>query len=786
MTTIIKRDDDVMWKSILANRMMWQDPIAANRAQQLITNAPTLLSRQALLAGNLDPRRNIDDECGYPTEIDRNDYRILYDREPIAARVVQVFPLECWQNHPSIYEDEDVDNITPFEQAWHDLPKNLRGESYYQDEEGNPVFEILTRADIGSGIGTFGCILIGVDDGRRLDEPIEGFEDSPQTMGAMQSLYGSEAQFGAITLMPGKEKPKLPYTVNTFVVHDTNGQDWEYVANTGMEAVKMFYDDRPRGRVDYVMLVNDALNTPPFPKQQQDQLDERRRRMEPETEAFRKAQNDIDFEEDEDSGSDPPDNEHFNGQDRRALQRDSNDLPPGQLGHSGNFETGADDNMDLIDTQDEPDVDDDVKPIQTPRKLLFLRSYDETLVYVVQYESDPTNVRFGHPVMYNITLNDPRTLHGGTGLSMTIAKVHWSRVIHIADNLLNSEIFGEPRMKPVFNRLLDIRKLHGGSAEMYWRGAFPGYSLETHPQLGGDVQFDSQDILDQMEQYMNGLQRYVAIAGMSMKGQAPQVVDPTPQIEVQIEAICIRLGVPIRVFKGSERGELASSQDDQTWNDRLRQRQNGYITPRIIVPFIDRLIKIGVLPKPNGFSVVWPDLNASSDIEKAQRAAQLAQAIATYVSGQLEKVMTFQDFLVRICKFDEEEAREIVEAAQENAASGDMMSMDPEMDQELHDATVEQMTNPDLVPDNIQTGDQHHYEAGSMDKQAELEHQRIMDSKEQMGGLPGTDSQMPPGAPPQMGGGKPPMGKGKLPPAGKKSMGAVAKKNMKKPPKGKL
>src|SRR5574337_154677 len=122
-----------------------------------------------------------------------------------------------------------------------------------------------------------------------------------------------------------------------------------------------------------------------------------------------------------------------------------------------------------------------------PGGMLFMRCFDEMLVQVVQYEADLRNPRFGRPIMYLVTLNDPRYPHTGIGLPLATLRVHWSRVIHLADSIRSSEIFGMPRMQPVFNNLLDLRKLYGGSAEMYWQGALPGISFETNPNLGGDV-----------------------------------------------------------------------------------------------------------------------------------------------------------------------------------------------------------------------------------------------------------------------------------------------------------
>jgi hypothetical protein len=102
-------------------------------------------------------------------------------------------------------------------------------------------------------------------------------------------------------------------------------------------------------------------------------------------------------------------------------------------------------------------------------------------------------------------------------------------VIHVNDVhdvAGSSEIFSPPRMRPVLNRILDLQKIYGAAGEGYWQGAFTGVSLETHPQLGGDVTIDSADVRSQLENYMNSLQRWLAITGMSAKTLSPTVTDP--------------------------------------------------------------------------------------------------------------------------------------------------------------------------------------------------------------------------------------------------------------------
>jgi len=519
------------------------DPIAFNKIQEMITNASS--SRSELLKTFMDPRRNLNDECGYPDtkDIDANTYKDMYDREPVATRVVQLMPQECWKVSPDIYEDENAETETEFEKAWDSLATYLRVRSWYKDQEGNPVWEHLYRADVLCGLGHFGILLIGIDDGKDLAQPVEGVTDG-------RELYSTTVQGdGSTQAVDVKVATETSTTAEGIQPTSLEGTDAQY-------NLTQFY-------------VSDLAK--------------------PSTQETPKAQ---------------------------------------------------------------------------ARKLLFLRSFDESLVQITQYENDPTSPRYGQPVMYLVTLNDPNEKHSGTGLPMASVHVHWTRVIHLADNLGSSEVFGVPRMRPVFNPLMDIRKVRGGSAEMYWRGAFPGISLETHPQLGGDVSVDTDAVQDTMENYMNGLQRYLLSMGMSAKTLAPQVVDPTAQINIQIDCVCIQLGIPVRIFKGSERGELSSTEDKGQWNEVVHGRQVGFVSPRIVVPFIDRLIQMNVLPVPAlGYHIKWPDMNSLTRVEQATIAVQETQALSAYVSGGVEAVVAPKDYLTRVLKWTDEAADATLQTA---------------------------------------------------------------------------------------------------------------------------
>lgn len=309
-------------------------------------------------------------------------------------------------------------------------------------------------------------------------------------------------------------------------------------------------------------------------------------------------------------------------------------------------------------------LDNNGKPFANARpknKLLFLRPFDETLVKIQRIESSPISPRQGLPKTYSIQFHNPDNTgigdddDSGENEDAQPVEVHWTRVLHVADNKLSNELYGMPRMEPVLNWLSDLRKVSGGSAEMFWKGAFPGYSVETHPDVVDTAELDDESVKEQFEAYMNGLQRYLAMVGVSVKSLAPQVADPTNHVDTLFRLISSTLNTPMRIFTGSEAAHLASSQDGITWNRRLMKRQQTFVNPYIIRPFIDRLMLVGVLPKIKKYHIDWMDLNALAAEDQADVALKRTQAVMQYVSGGGELVIPPAEYFTMILGFSQEQ-----------------------------------------------------------------------------------------------------------------------------------
>lgn len=299
-------------------------------------------------------------------------------------------------------------------------------------------------------------------------------------------------------------------------------------------------------------------------------------------------------------------------------------------------------------------------------QLHYVRAFPHSQVAIAASETDKSNYRYGYPTMYRIQYHPSELVTDIEGfVDLSEQHVHWSRIIHIADNREVSEIYGIPRLQLVYNALLDLEKVFGSSGEMFWKGAFPGYVVEAmEPQLG-TVQLDSESIRNEIEKYENNLQRWMALKNARVNTLSSSYSDPSSHVKMCLDQIALAIGCPMRILLGSERGELASSQDGVLWRKRLMERQASYITPFIIRPVVQYLINYGIVDPPydRDFHVEWPDLSTETEAEVYGIRGQQLNFMQLYKEAGLNDFMTMEDFLIKYCDFTTKECESMLAAA---------------------------------------------------------------------------------------------------------------------------
>lgn len=273
------------------------------------------------------------------------------------------------------------------------------------------------------------------------------------------------------------------------------------------------------------------------------------------------------------------------------------------------------------------------KPISSTKEntLLYVQAYGQQFVEIVSLETDTTNPRFGLPTMYRIKARDPlQGISTGPNKSpLTVAPllVHYTRIVHVAEEAMDNNVVGTPRLQGIFNRLDDLEKVVGGTAETYWLTANKGMQVD----LDKDAELTSEDeqaLTDEIEEYQHQLRRFVRTRGVKINDLGSAVPDPKNTFDMLMSIISGTTGIPKRILLGSELGQLASDQDRANWADRIKERRNTFAEPCMILPFIERCIWAGILPVIDLEDVefLWSSTFQLTPLEESQSQAQKARA----------------------------------------------------------------------------------------------------------------------------------------------------------------
>lgn len=320
--------------------------------------------------------------------------------------------------------------------------------------------------------------------------------------------------------------------------------------------------------------------------------------------------------------------------------------------------------------------------------LLYVAPFAQEDVEVTKLVTDPSDPRFGQVEEYTFTrVGAPRGQNTTiTQLpSNTTKTVHWSRVIHVAQGLLDDKIYGKPTLRNVWNYLDDLDKVAGGGAEAFWLRIHPGYVAS----LDKDLEMSPEDITklkEQVEEFANQMRRTIGQRGVDFKALGADPTDYGPNVESTLELISATKGIPKRILTGSERGELASSQDKTNFDDRVQDRRNEFAEPVVIRQFTDRMLEHDALPQPssdapdarNGYRIAWPELDALDETEKARVGLNYARIN----QQQGDTVITNDEIRERLNLPPSDEVDELIDAL---ADEGDASLAGPDVDGDEED-----------------------------------------------------------------------------------------------------
>ena len=222
-------------------------------------------------------------------------------------------------------------------------------------------------------------------------------------------------------------------------------------------------------------------------------------------------------------------------------------------------------------------------------------------------------------------------------------KVHPSRVVHVCESPDNN-ILGQSRIAPIYNQLYDMWKISGSTSELYYITA--SLLLNAKAMDGFKVnKSDGAELQDSLLEVVNKMKGFIITNGFEIDNIAPKITSPKDSWDVMEKFISAESGIPRRILFGSEMGELASTQDQITYYERIESRQINHVTPNISNAVLDKLIRFSDMPFAK-YEVVWKQLSAlnekeiSESIEKyANSLSKIAELNINDVTGAISEKM---------------------------------------------------------------------------------------------------------------------------------------------------
>ncbi|ELY4597425.1 DUF1073 domain-containing protein, partial [Cronobacter sakazakii] len=194
---------------------------------------------------------------------------------------------------------------------------------------------------------------------------------------------------------------------------------------------------------------------------------------------------------------------------------------------------------------------------------------------------------------------------------------------------------GIPLLRAGYNKLLDIEKTSGGSAEGFLKNASRqlGIAFDKETDIA-TIQAQAKEagfkdlgeaLNDKMSRFNKGTDAALAMQAGQLSVLSVAAADPTPTWTVAANEFSATIQCPFTILFGQQTGRLASDEDKTDWAKRCNGRRWGFMSD-FITRVIERFWQIGVIdpPKSGEVTLAWSDLLAPSEKDKIANMQALA------------------------------------------------------------------------------------------------------------------------------------------------------------------
>ncbi|MEL6754958.1 MAG: phage portal protein [Pseudomonadota bacterium] len=245
---------------------------------------------------------------------------------------------------------------------------------------------------------------------------------------------------------------------------------------------------------------------------------------------------------------------------------------------------------------------------------------------VSEFDTDEMSPTYGQPKMFQF--HEPNV--AGTHSKTRSFDVHPDRVIILSDS---GTVHDNSALEPAYNAFLDCEKVSGAGGEGFWKNAKGTMILEVDKEakiteMAKAMNVEVSELFDaigeQIKDVNTGLDQGFMAQGINVKRHDVSLPSPEYFFNAPLQIISAAMSIPIKILKGNETGERASTEDQNQWAKTNMSRRENRILP-FLDEFLERLIKWGMLDDNGDWDIHWDSLMEDSPAEKMSFAKQMSE-----------------------------------------------------------------------------------------------------------------------------------------------------------------
>ena len=281
----------------------------------------------------------------------------------------------------------------------------------------------------------------------------------------------------------------------------------------------------------------------------------------------------------------------------------------------------------FIGIKGEPSLDKEIKKeLKGIDDLIYFEALDESSIEFNKQdiETNTQSERYGYPKRYKIKRNN---LDGTQNEEF----IHHSRIIHFKEKGSGDRLIGKPRLNRFYNALEDLYRTDGASNQSLYLNGRGGLLIQAKEGACFTDEGSTQAEIDHLrlsveKLYRKSNEKYIISSNFDVRPLQFPVINPKETTDNTIKLLAGALGIPTRILLGSERGELASTQDAGFFISTVKHRQRNFCEEEILHPTITRFMELGILPKSD-YEINWSDLVTIKQSERAEIVSKSLQAL---------------------------------------------------------------------------------------------------------------------------------------------------------------